>query len=158
MSGFFRCWTPLGAAPRGGAYEDKTVSERQTYIGLVPPDRSLRSRRVNSNVILHLVFPVGGTEMIHQKKTLRTCPKGHEYYKTSNYPTCPKCAADNKQTLGFSSELFGPARSALEHEGITTLAKLSKCTDGQILALHGVGPKSLPTLSKALESEGRSFN
>ncbi|GIP19443.1 hypothetical protein J40TS1_50850 [Paenibacillus montaniterrae] len=41
--------------------------------------------------------------------------------------------------------------------GITTLNKLSSYTEREILSLHGVGPRSMPTLREALAAEGLSF-
>jgi DNA-directed RNA polymerase alpha subunit len=55
------------------------------------------------------------------------------------------------------AELSAPARRALEHEGITTLAKLAKYSERELLALHGFGPATLPTLRKALKASGRAF-
>jgi len=57
----------------------------------------------------------------------------------------------------FLSLLSAPARSALEHEGILTLTELSQYSEREILALHGVGPKSLPTLRQALHDAGLAF-
>ncbi|WP_238457398.1 hypothetical protein [Alkalihalophilus pseudofirmus] len=62
-------------------------------------------------------------------------------------------ASDN----GFLSKLSSPARSALLHEGIDTLPKLSSYTEKEILKLHGVGPASLPTMRTSLEEEGLAF-
>src|SRR3954453_24228501 len=39
------------------------------------------------------------------KKTLRTCPRGHKYYKSSDCPTCPICEEANKPSEGFLSLL-----------------------------------------------------
>jgi len=53
--------------------------------------------------------------------------------------------------------MAAPARRALENAGITTLAQLSQKTEAEILALHGMGPGSLPKLRSALEERGYSF-
>ncbi|MCU6711386.1 RNA polymerase alpha subunit C-terminal domain-containing protein [Paenibacillus sp. J5C_2022] len=90
-------------------------------------------------------------------KTLRVCEKGHRYYKSSDCPTCPVCEQDMKPKSGFLSQLSNPARRALEHEGITTLQKLSEYTERDILRLHGIGPSSMPKLRDALQSQGLSF-
>jgi DNA repair protein RadC len=50
-----------------------------------------------------------------------------------------------------------PARRALEREGITTLTKLSKYNEREILQFHGMGPSTIPTLKKALKVSGRTF-
>lgn len=66
-------------------------------------------------------------------------------------------AAVSKPAKGFLALLSNPARSALEHAGITTLARLAKHSEKEVLALHGVGPASLPTLRKALKDAGLGF-
>lgn len=91
------------------------------------------------------------------KGTLKTCPNGHQYYKSSDCPTCPLCEADKKPKEGFLSSLSAPARRALENEQITTLKKLSTFTEKEILKLHGMGPASIPTLRKVLNEAGLSF-
>jgi hypothetical protein len=90
-------------------------------------------------------------------KRLKTCDKGHQFYKSSDCPTCPICAVENKPESGFLSLLSGPARGALVHAGITTLTQLSRYSEREILKLHGVGPKSLPTLKGALRDAGMAF-
>lgn len=92
------------------------------------------------------------------KKTLRTCEKGHEYYKSTDCPTCPTCEKEKKPAEGFLSRLSSPARSALLHYlEIDTLEKLSQYTEKEILKLHGMGKASMPILRKALEEKGLSF-
>ncbi|WP_242299909.1 RNA polymerase alpha subunit C-terminal domain-containing protein [Bacillus cereus group sp. BfR-BA-01448] len=91
------------------------------------------------------------------EKTLRTCEKGHEYYKSSDCPTCPTCEKEKKPQTEFLSLLSSPARNALEHHGIHTIEELSKYSEKEILKLHGMGPASLPKLRKALEEQGLSF-
>ena len=91
------------------------------------------------------------------KKALKTCPNGHPFYKSSDCPSCPTCEQQSRPTEGFLSLLSSPARNALQAAGITTLKKLSTFTEKDILSLHGMGPKSLPTLSSALKAEGLAF-
>ncbi|MDY7221508.1 RNA polymerase alpha subunit C-terminal domain-containing protein [Halalkalibacterium halodurans] len=95
--------------------------------------------------------------MATSKKTLRTCDKGHQYYKSSDCPSCPTCEQEQKPNMGFLSLLPNPARRALEHEGITTLQKLSSFTEREILQLHGIGPRSMPILKKEMDSQGLVF-
>lgn len=90
-------------------------------------------------------------------KTKRTCPNGHTYYKSSSCPTCPICEATRKPEHHFLAALSAPARRALENKGITTLEKLSGYTKAEILALHGMGPSSIPRLATLLEAEGLCF-
>jgi hypothetical protein len=91
------------------------------------------------------------------EKQLKTCNKGHQFYKSSDCPACPFCDRENKPTEGFLSLLGSPARNSLMYHGIPTLEVLSKYTEKEILSLHGIGPVSLPTLRKALAEAGLSF-
>ena len=90
-------------------------------------------------------------------KRLKICDRGHKFYKSSDCPTCPICAAQDKPETGFLSLLSGPARRALEHARINTLTDLSKNSEQEILKLHGMGPKSLPVLRQALQDAGLEF-
>lgn len=62
-----------------------------------------------------------------------------------------------KTSEGFLATLSAPARQALEHEGVTSVKQLARYSEAEILALHGVGPGSLPRLREALKSEKRDF-
>ncbi len=58
---------------------------------------------------------------------------------------------------GFPVKLSGPALRALAHAGIRTTAQLSKHTEADVAALHGIGPKAMRTLKTALSRQGRKF-
>lgn len=88
---------------------------------------------------------------------LRTCPNGHRFNKTSDCPTCPQCEAAKAPRSGWLSAFSAPARRALEHAGITTVKQLAKHTRQEVMALHGMGPASLPALQTALAAQGLSF-
>ncbi|GLC89641.1 RNA polymerase alpha subunit C-terminal domain-containing protein [Lysinibacillus piscis] len=90
-------------------------------------------------------------------KKLRICENGHEFYKSTDCPSCPTCDQLSKPMGGFLAKLSAPARNALTHEGITTLEKLSSFTEKEILKIHGIGPASLPVLRASLEEAGLSF-
>ena len=91
------------------------------------------------------------------KKTLRTCEKGHRYEKSSACATCPICEQEHKPQEGFLSLLAAPARRALESQGIRTIEQLAAYQEAEILAWHGLGPSSIPKLRKALAEKGLSF-
>ena len=95
--------------------------------------------------------------MVALKKELRTCTKGHKYYKSSDCPTCPICEEERKPKDGFLSLLSAPARRALENAGIKTLKQLSAYSEKELLQLHGFGKSSLPVLQSALKEKGLSF-
>ncbi|MEJ9233116.1 RNA polymerase alpha subunit C-terminal domain-containing protein [Peribacillus butanolivorans] len=95
--------------------------------------------------------------MTTSKKNVRTCNKGHKYYKGSDCPTCPICEQERKPDNGFLSLLSAPARRAMETNGVTSLQQLSKFSEKEILQFHGMGPASIPKLRTALETNGLSF-
>ena len=95
--------------------------------------------------------------MTTSKKNLRTCSQGHQYYKSSDCPTCPICEQERKPENGFLSLLVAPARRALEREGIITVERLAKYSEDEILELHGMGPSTIPKLRSALKAKGLTF-
>ncbi|WP_404452923.1 RNA polymerase alpha subunit C-terminal domain-containing protein [Virgibacillus necropolis] len=95
--------------------------------------------------------------MTTSKKNVRTCNKGHKYYKSSDCPTCPICEQERKPNDGFLSLLGAPARRALENNGISTLQQLSNFSESEILQFHGMGPSSIPKLRASLQTKGLSF-
>ena len=95
--------------------------------------------------------------MATTNKTLRTCKNGHQYYKSSDCPTCPTCEEERKPKDSFLSLLVAPARRALENNNITTLKELAGYAEADILKLHGIGPSSIPILRKMLNENGLSF-
>jgi DNA-directed RNA polymerase alpha subunit len=95
--------------------------------------------------------------MTTSEQNVRTCSNGHNYYKSSECPSCPTCEQERKPKSGFLSSLSAPARRALENNGVTSLQKLSTYREKEILKFHGMGPASLPKLRSALHEEGLSF-
>ena len=95
--------------------------------------------------------------MATAKKNLRTCSMGHQYYKSSDCPTCPLCEQERKPSDGFLSILAAPARRALVNKNITSLHELSTYSEAEILKLHGMGPSSLPKLRSVLKANNLSF-
>lgn len=91
------------------------------------------------------------------KRKVQVCEAGHRFYKASDCLTCPKCEEARKPTDGFLATLSAPARRALEREGISTLKQLASRSEDQLLALHGLGPSSIPTLRRALSAAGLNF-
>ena len=70
-----------------------------------------------------------------EAKKLKTCKNGHQFYKSSDCPTCPICEEDRKPNDDFLSLIGAPARRALEREGITTLEILSTYSEKDISPL-----------------------
>lgn len=90
-------------------------------------------------------------------KQKRVCANGHPFVKSSDCPTCPVCEAEKKPAQGFLSSFSAPARRALEHAGIRDVRALAKQTKKAVLALHGIGPASLPTMERELARAGLTF-
>jgi predicted RecB family nuclease len=91
------------------------------------------------------------------KKKLKSCNNGHQFFKSSDCPTCPICEEERKPKYSFLALLAAPARRALEREKIKTIEDLAKWNEKDILNLHGIGPSSIPKLKKALNENGLSF-
>lgn len=91
------------------------------------------------------------------KGTLRKCKKGHQYYKSSDCPVCPVCAAEEKPEDGFLSVIGAPARRALQGQGINSIQQLATWSKKELLKLHGFGPSAIPKLLVELEKHGLSF-
>lgn len=53
--------------------------------------------------------------------------------------------------------IAAPATRALLGAGYTRLAQLTKVTEDELLALHGMGPKAIRILREALAAEGKEF-
>lgn len=90
------------------------------------------------------------------QKTLRTCSKGHQYYKSTDCPVCPVCEGMKKDS-GFYSGLGAPARRALESAGIRSISQLAGYTQAELLDLHGLGPSSIPKLKRLLNAHNLDF-
>lgn len=53
--------------------------------------------------------------------------------------------------------LSAPAHRALAGAGYSRLEQLTRATEAEIAALHGMGPKALDQLREALAASGQSF-
>jgi hypothetical protein len=70
---------------------------------------------------------------------------------------CPVCEKQHVYSSAFLSSLPGPARRALEREGIVSEEILSTWKEKNILLLHGIGKSSVPKLNEALRKKGLMF-
>jgi predicted RecB family nuclease len=90
-------------------------------------------------------------------KRRNVCPNGHVFFKRSDCPACPECEATRQPHDGFLADLAAPARRALEGAGLTTLPKLAKRREDEVLALHGMGPNAMKVLRAALRKRHLAF-
>lgn len=54
-------------------------------------------------------------------------------------------------------KISAPATRALASAGITTIEDLSKFTEAEVMALHGMGPHAMRILKEMLGLHGLSF-
>lgn len=90
-------------------------------------------------------------------KTRRTCPRGHEFWKSSDCPTCPICEGEKAPAEGFLAKISAPARQALDTIGVKTLKQLARRSEKEIAGLHGMGPKGVRILRECLAGEKLAF-
>lgn len=62
-----------------------------------------------------------------------------------------------KTTNDLPAKLAKPAQRALAGAGFTSLQQLSKVTEEEVAALHGIGKNALVQLKEALKEKGLSF-
>ncbi len=55
------------------------------------------------------------------------------------------------------ADLASPARRALAEAGYTRLEQLTQISETELRRLHGMGPKALDQLRRALTASGRTF-
>jgi len=63
----------------------------------------------------------------------------------------------NQTESELPPKLAAPARRALAGAGIVRLEQLVKFSEAEIAGLHGMGPKALALLRRALRAKGLSF-
>lgn len=64
---------------------------------------------------------------------------------------------DFGQAIDLPQKLARPARRALIAAGYVRLEQLAKLREAELLKLHGMGPKALDQLRRALADKGLSF-
>jgi len=63
----------------------------------------------------------------------------------------------SQQGSGLPSGLGQPAQRALAGAGIQRLEQLTQFKEAEVKQLHGIGPKALSQLRRALDARGLSF-
>lgn len=66
-------------------------------------------------------------------------------------------SSDRGQDVSDFPKMAQPAKTALLHAGYHQLKDLTQATEGEIKALHGMGPKAMKTLKSALAERGLAF-
>lgn len=85
--------------------------------------------------------------------SLKICKNGHRFEKKSDCPVCPECSSAEMKNK-FSEEfpfIGAPAFRALDNAGIRHLQDLTRYSEKELLALHGLGPKALKLLEEKLK-------
>lgn len=65
--------------------------------------------------------------------------------------------SNKSQLTDIPHNIGKPARRVLTNAGYNHLEQLSKISESEILKLHGMGPKALEIIRRALEEKGLSF-
>lgn len=63
----------------------------------------------------------------------------------------------NRQASDLPDNLSAPARRALVGEGYLRLEQVAAVSEGDLLKLHGLGPKTIRQLRECLAAKGLSF-
>ena len=62
-----------------------------------------------------------------------------------------------QQKSDLPNELARPAQRALSEAGYLRLEQLTKVSETELKQLHGIGPKAIKQLRRALDAKGLSF-
>jgi DNA-directed RNA polymerase alpha subunit len=65
---------------------------------------------------------------------------------------------EEKPDDDLPSGLSEPARRALAGAGVSTLQDVAAFTENELMKLHGMGPKALQTLRRALAAKGLALS
>jgi hypothetical protein len=68
-----------------------------------------------------------------------------------------KSKQHEQQETDFPTGMGKPAQRALAGAGYVRLEQLTQVSEAEILELHGMGPKAMEVLRRALEARGLSF-
>ncbi len=69
----------------------------------------------------------------------------------------PNPNADRQPDDDLPAGLSAPARRALAGAGVTRLEDVAAFTENELMKLHGMGPKALQTLRRALTASGMTL-
>lgn len=96
------------------------------------------------------------TNSVKKIGKLKVCSKGHEFYKSSDCPVCPKCWSGYYKDKNQSDfpKIGAPALRGLVGAKIKNLKQLTKFTEKELLEFHGMGPKAIGLLKLALKKHG----
>ncbi|TYR36782.1 hypothetical protein FY036_00575 [Mesorhizobium microcysteis] len=64
---------------------------------------------------------------------------------------------DMRPVGDLPDEIGKTAARELSHNGITTLAQVASHSKKELLAIHGIGPKAIRILGRALAAKGLSY-
>ena len=63
----------------------------------------------------------------------------------------------NEYQIDLPDDLASPARRALLQAGLRRLDQLSELNENDLRKLHGIGPKAVDLLRRALDARGQTF-
>jgi predicted Fe-Mo cluster-binding NifX family protein len=65
--------------------------------------------------------------------------------------------AKKPSETGDLPKLAAPAMRALNGAGLTSLAKLARAAEADVVALHGMGPNAMKSIKAAMKAKGLAF-
>jgi DNA-directed RNA polymerase alpha subunit len=68
-----------------------------------------------------------------------------------------RAAGSDEPESDLPDELARPARRALAGAGYVRLEQFTRISENEVLKLHGMGPKALEQIRRALAAKGLSF-
>jgi hypothetical protein len=72
-------------------------------------------------------------------------------------PAAPYAGAMTSPSDDTIPDLGAPANRAFAAAGITTLTEVSRTSERELLAMHGVGPRAIRILREAMAERGMDF-
>lgn len=147
MEGYWKWFRKDGTLMRSGHFSNgKQVGEWVTF-------------DAKGKVYKRATMKAGKGAQLKAVSERKVCSRGHVFYKSSACPVCPVCwpGARKRAQSDFPEKLAAPALRALAHADIKTLKGLTKHTEKEIAALHGMGPNAVKLLKLALKDKKYKF-
>lgn len=164
---YFGAWkTHIGfyATPSGNAAFKKELSKYKGAKGSVqfPLDEPMPLELIQRIVKFRAreILKEGKTANTTTKGKKNVCSRRHVFYKSSDCPVCPTCWSGfykDKNRGDFPKNIPAPALRALLNAKITKISQLTKYTEKEILALHGMGQKGVKLLVAEMKKKNLSF-
>jgi len=99
-------------------------------------------------------------KMTQSRKRWKISSRRHRFQRSGDRSVCPVRWPEYYKVRfrsDFSKKLAAQARRALPGSRIFSLTHLAQHAEGELLRLHGIGPRAVELLKKAWRERGLSF-